>query len=155
PAAGKSYIGRWLESYQGFIHIDPEENDRLDSLGVHRIWDACVASQDCNPFADALRQFGHPTVFNWGFPVSLLPIGAALKRGGFACWWLDADIEQARAEFKRIGKSLARFEQQVAAIDAARDSILQVFEPNVVTTLDQAGVRLSPEAIWVALQQAA
>ncbi len=155
PAAGKSYFGRWLESHQGFIHIDPEENHLLDSLGVDPTWGACVASLDCNAFANALRQLDRPVVFNWGFPVSMLPVVAALKSAGFACWWLDANITQARAEFKRMGKSMTSFEQQVAAIDAARDTILQVFQPNVITKIDKAGVRVSPEAIWAAVRHAA
>ena len=103
PASGKSHFGRWLESKYGFVHIDPEENNRLDSLSIHDVWDACFISRDCAPFAQALRRLKEPVVFNWGFPVPCLPVAAALKEAGFDSWWLDADTARARTEFERLG----------------------------------------------------
>src|SRR5216683_8158329 len=110
PAAGKSNLGNWLEAQHGFIHIDDEKNHRLDELGVHDLWDSCLASMDCAPFAQQLRQLRRPVIFNWGFPGSYWPAAAALKQAGFTCWWFDADIVRARLEFQRMGKSFADFE---------------------------------------------
>jgi hypothetical protein len=154
PAAGKSHFGRWLESNCGFIHIDPEENDQLDALAIHQLWDDCFVSRSCLPFAEALRQLGRPAVFNWGFPPPCLPVAQALKAAGFESWWLQADYASARAEFGRLGRSIAAFNAQVAAIEAAHTEIMQVFEPNILETLDRAGNRLGPEQIWAHIQRA-
>jgi hypothetical protein len=86
--------------------------------------------------------------------VSSLPVAAALKSAGFHSWWLDADTVSARTEFKRLGKSLDRFDVQVDAIEAARSEIMRVFRPNVLMALDQTRVRLDPEKIWAHIQGA-
>jgi len=156
PASGKSSFGRWLESQKGFLHIDPEEDARLEELGVDPAWQQCVAQEGCDNFSAALLEIGRPVVFNWGFPVRCLPVVASLKRAGFSCWWFEADLGQARRAFQKRPKgALQDFETQVTGIASQRPGIRAVFGKNSLVTLNKHGARLQPATIWARINAAA
>jgi hypothetical protein len=156
PASGKSLFGQWLESRQGFLHIDPEEDTRLEELSIDPAWQECVSQRGCDRFCAALLEIAQPVVFNWGFPVRCLPVVASLKRAGFSCWWFEADVGQSRRAFQARRKgTLQDFETQVAGIEANRPGIRAIFGKNSLTTLSRRGARLRPETIWSRMNAAA
>lgn len=157
PAAGKSEFGKWLSDNKGFLHIDAEiENGiALDRLHIHSLWNECINTTNCERFAAALLEIGKPIIYNWGFPVHLLPVASALKLAGFSSWWFEADEEQSRLEFIRLNRSMGNFEIQVPAIKKFRSHIIEVFKPNIINTLDKSGNRLPREAIWAIIERKA
>lgn len=150
PASGKSYFGNWLEYEKNFLHIDAEKEkgNRLHELGIDELWKDAVMTNNSMPFAAELRLYDKSIIFNWGFSVQYLTTASALKRSGFSSWWFNADEDQARSEFNRMGKSLKAFDIQVSGIKSILPQILELFAPNIVTTLSPTGKRLSPELIW-------
>ncbi len=156
PASGKTSFGRWLESRHNFLHIDPEEDNRLKELGVDPAWQKCVARGTCEDFSAALLRFGRPVVFNWGFPAHCLAVAEALKRAGFSCWWFEADVAQARRAFgQRHKATLDDFDKQIAGIEAVRPGIVALFGKNRLVTLNRRGARLQPQTIWSRVKAAA
>lgn len=149
PASGKSHFGRWLEKEKLFIHIDAEKDGKIKKLGLEQSWGYCFSHRNATPFLKAVQGLNNPVVFNWGFPVSCLPVINILKRAGFKIWWFDADYDVARAEFiKRGDVPVQRFDIQVPAITQNWAAIETVFSRNIIRTLEADGTRLNPEDIY-------
>src|SRR5262249_8769336 len=149
PASGKSWFGNWLETHHGFVHIDPEEDTRLRDLGLEASWQVCWQQAACDAFAAAALQLSRAVVLNWGFPAHCLPVVASLKRAGFACWWFDADLAQARQAYLARRKGNPEdFERQMAGINAERQKISSLFESRSLKTLESDGTRLEPKTLW-------
>ncbi len=154
PAAGKTTFGGWLANNHSFCHIDAElpQDNRLDALGLRAAWETCVNGHGAQDFSAALESIG-PTVFDWGLPPSCLELARSLKAAGFGCWWFDADEPVVRAAFRQRGTgSIGSLETQLAAIRGHRAEVMELFQPNVIVTIDETGVRMSPEAIWQTLR---
>ena len=149
PAAGKSHFGQWLEERRRFLHLDVEKDGRLAEVGLEGAWNSCFQLGDVTAFASQVRGLNRDVIVNWGFPPAWLDVVRQLRSEGFAPWWFDADLEQAKRAFTRRGDvSLAAFETQMAAISTNWRAIESVFRPNVVTTLDHLGRRTSPENLF-------
>ncbi|MFZ0816098.1 MAG: hypothetical protein WAM78_11295 [Candidatus Sulfotelmatobacter sp.] len=151
PATGKSHFGKWLETEQGYVHVDAEMPGQLARIGVHGLWDRSIETGDATALASALCSLGSPVVINWGFPPPLLPFVRALKDAGLALWWFDAEAAVSRAEYIRAGRPTQAFDTQFRGIAAARQVIEAMFAPNIITTLDANAVRLSPATIFHAI----
>jgi hypothetical protein len=150
PAAGKSYFGQWLESNEGFLHFDVENDDHLDQHLLKHLWDeSFVPGDGAARFVDALRHLSCPVVLDWGFPPSWLDVVAMLKTAGVQIWWFDADQEAARkAYIARGDRPIECFERQIAKISRHWAEIRAVFEPQLIPTLKPNGDRMPPEHIW-------
>jgi hypothetical protein len=155
PASGKSTFGEWLEANHGFVHIDAELPGRLARFDLAGSWDHFLRTGDRREFLLRIRALNRPVLFNWGFPVSYLPVVMLLKTYGFVPWWFDADREQARrANEQRKTVSLDDFETQMAGISREWSNIESCFAPNILNVLDSAGRRLPPSAIFESIRRA-
>ena len=86
---------------------------------------------------------------DWGFPPRCLWIVRRLVDGGVEPWWFDADPEIAKKYFLERGDvSVTAFDEQVANIKAARETIMEVFGDRIISVLKLDGTRLDYDAIY-------
>jgi hypothetical protein len=153
PGCGKSTFGDWLETNQGFAHIDMETDD-LDRLGVRQPWEAFWQGRDLDTFLVSLGRLSSRIVLDWGFPPSLLGVVSNLKAGGASLWWFDGDRLRARVLFEKAkgANALSTFDCQYARIAAEWASIAAIFDSHMIRTVQPDGNVIQGEAIWAIIE---
>jgi hypothetical protein len=149
PAAGKSHFCGWLAQHHGFVHVDPEQEGRLEQLGIAEVWRRAFHDHDPGELLDALRALGPRVVLDWGFPPQLIYFAEELSENGVELWWFDADRRRARDEFiRRDTVPVAALDIQMLAVQEYWEAIRELFHPNIILVLDAEGMRMEPNAIW-------
>jgi hypothetical protein len=155
PGAGKSYFGRWLEAHHGYVHVDVEKEGQLASHHLTKAWNCCFSHPNVGPFVKVLHRLAEHVVVNWGFPPQFLDVVQRFKVAGLVPWWFDADHAAARRAFVARGDvPIQAFEIQMAAIREQWPRIEAAFRPNIVSTLNPDGSRLSADAIYKVMREA-
>ena len=149
PAAGKTYFSQWLASEKGYRYLDLDSDSSMRLAKLEVEWLFCLRTKDASLFVSALRPHSQPVVLEWGFPLHHISSVQALKQADFSLWWFDADHVRAKEAFidRGIG-SLQDFEIQMKTIITNWTKIESLFTPNIVTTLDAQGKRLSVKDIY-------
>jgi hypothetical protein len=148
PGTGKSTFGKWLQTEQGFVHIDLE-TDHLDQMGLRKAWEAFWPSRDLSSFPNQLARLSKPVVLDWGFPPLLLSAVANLKSAGADLCWFEGDRISARALcVKTKGPSAAAaFDFQIARIASAWALIAPLFG-KIIQTVGPGGEIKQPAEVW-------
>lgn len=150
PASGKSSYGRWLEREKNIIFVDIEEDSALESAGLEQLWDSLLADlAGASNLVQALTRNKRQIVLAWGFPVSYLPVVAALKDTGVNVWWFDGDRASARQSFLDRGDlALELFDSQLADIEAHWPEILRIFGTHIIQVVGPGQAYLPGEEIY-------
>jgi hypothetical protein len=148
PSTRKSSFATWARDAHGVAHIDAEQAVwSPDVQHLRKLWSA--DPMRIRSFVDALRAESRPFIFDWGFPVAFIHVAETFRDVGADPWWFDGNIGAARAAHAAGGKSLERFDKQVADIRAAWDAIRRVFPAeHVVGVLDAKGVYLPYDDLY-------
>jgi len=147
PGTGKSSFGRCLEKEKGFLHVDFDHG----GLQQHELETSfrLLESSGARLFIAELLRRREPICLDWGFPPRCLWIVRRLVDGGVEPWWFDADPEIAKKYFLERGDvSVSAFDEQVANIKAARETIMEVFGDRIISVLKLDGTRLEYDAIY-------
>jgi hypothetical protein len=149
PGAGKSTFGRWLRDERGYAYVDleakPDKPDSLDATAFREPWEAFLRG---SPSMLLQRATGRGIAFDWGFPITHLPVVTRLGQIGFIPWWFDGDRLVARHHFvQRNTVPVENFDIQYANISAAWSSIIPLIGDRVVKAARTDGTLMAPEEI--------
>lgn len=156
PCTGKSWLGNWLATERGWMHIDAEHWSDYESDGIHGAWDEFLMKTGrATDFIRAVSRKGRPMIVNWGLPMHDLFVVAALQAEGVATWWLSGERNHARKAFiEREAKkpeaqriSVERFDAQMREIDRHWLLIERLFGQHMIEGLTDGAQRKPKELL--------
>lgn len=160
PATGKSTFSEWLESHQGFLHLDIDaEYDpaRQSPSGSpqRELADqffSIKSPMSARPFIKGLEGCKKRVVVDWGFPIGCLWLVKELQQREVDVWWFAGDKSAARTAFEKRGTvELKYFDHQMKMIEESWPDIKSVVGSNIIVALDSEGRHRSPEALYEAM----
>ncbi len=128
PGAGKTEIGKYLQSNKQFTHYDVEETGMPD-----------------------LETLALKSVLTWGFvPDDRVSLGYIVRfiASGGKMIWLDGNRCASKMAFKKRNTvSMQFYQKQIAKIEKHEESIHEKFHPIYVNPFDSSGIHRTHDAI--------
>ncbi len=167
PTTGKTTFGNWLRDHRGYLHLDLESRDCLETNGFPSFWPERIWNLDrpgLSEFVTYLRSLGREVILTWAFHTDLIPFVRDMVADGIEPWWFEGDRLAARTRhagrgqiiqhgiYSRGAPDLEGWDRYVASLVARWAEIEPIVGPNIVRTLDADGGYLHPELILAAMQ---